>query len=93
MAIHDDTDTISTPRQRHRQTELGLASSDRISGTIPIGMGAEGVWSSEAQGRGVRQVRVAERGHSVSKGILGVRQAPRLESAQPGAGGMDQTHI
>lgn len=92
MAIHDDTDTISTPRQRHRQTELGLASSDRISGTIPIGMGQRefGVARHRA---GVRQVRVGERGHSVSKGILGVRQAPRLESAQPGAGGMDQTHI
>ena len=52
------------------------------SGTIPIGMRAVGIWSREARGRVVRHdqirdgVKVAERGHSVSKGMSGRQRCP-----------------
>lgn len=66
--------SVDTHRQKHNQhpptetqTELGLAFSDMTSGTIPIGMRAEGIWSRGARGRVVRHdqirdgVKVAER--------------------------------
>lgn len=72
---------------RHTQTKLGLAFSDMISGMIPIGIRAKGIWSREQRCQTGPNQRWCQndrqRGHSVSK-----RNQNRVTLVLPGAEGV-----